>query len=328
MFETIKKLTLEQFIIVTTTPLYIVVIVGEILFSSYHNRHFYTIKDTITNLYLMILNGVLDLLSRGITWGILAYIYKFHFVEIQNPVIYWLFLFIFEDFLYYLLHVVDHYTRFFWASHVTHHSSEQFNLTVGFRSSVFQPLYRFIYFIPLSLLGFKVVDMAVMYSFTQIYGILVHTSYVSKFRKMPFVLLEYVFVTPSQHRVHHASNIEYLDKNMGMCLSIWDRMFGTFQEEIDGLPIRYGLTYPLDNRGAVSIVFHAWADLWNDIKKHSSFTTKCKLLFMPPGWSPDGSTKTSKELRKELSKDAVEANRRHNLQRSSSRYLHYPQHRE
>jgi hypothetical protein len=94
---------------------------------------------------------------------------------------------------------------------------------------------------------------------------------------------------------------------MGMCLSIWDRMFGTFQEEIDDLPIRYGLTYPLENRGAANIVFHVWIDLWNDLNKPSSFTTKIKLLLMPPGWSPDGSTKTSKELRKELYKEQVEA---------------------
>ncbi|GAB2643457.1 sterol desaturase family protein [Emticicia sediminis] len=307
MFETIKNLTLEQFIIITTTPLYTILIVGEILLSNFQHRHYYTFKDTITNLYLMILNGGLDLLSRGITWGILAWVYQYHFIEIQNPILYWFLLFVAEDFVYYLLHVVDHYTRFFWASHVTHHSSEQFNLTVGFRSSVFQPLYRFIYFIPLSLLGFKVVDMAVMYSITQIYGILVHTSYVPKLRKMPYKLLEYVFVTPSQHRVHHASNTEYLDKNMGMCLSIWDRLFGTFQEEIDDLPIRYGLTYPLENRGAVNIVFHAWVDLWNDLRKSSNFSTKIKLLLMPPGWSPDGSTKTSKELREELAKERVEA---------------------
>lgn len=307
MFESIKNLTLEQFIIIATAPIYTIVIVGEILLSNYQHRHFYTIKNTLTNLYLMILNGSLDLLSRGITWGILAYIYNFHFIEIQNSILYWLLLFVAEDFLYYLLHVVDHNTRFFWASHVTHHSSEQFNLTVGFRSSVFQPLYRFIYFIPLSLLGFKVVDMAVVYSFTQIYGILVHTSYVPKLCKMPYMLLEYIFVTPSQHRVHHASNIEYLDKNMGMCLSIWDRIFGTFQEEIDDLPIRYGLTYPLENRGAINIVFHAWIDLWNDLKKPSSFSTKFKLILMPPGWSPDGSTKTSKELRREMLNENVEA---------------------
>lgn len=300
MFETLKNATVEQLIIITTTPIYAILILGEILISNFQHRSYYTIKDTITNLYLMLLNGGLDLLSRGITWGILAWVYQFHFFEIQNPVLYWFLLFIAEDFVYYVLHVVDHYSRFFWAAHVTHHSSEQFNLTVGFRSSVFQPLYRFIYFIPLSLMGFKAADMAIMYSITQIYGILVHTSYIPKFRKMPFKLLEYVIITPSQHRVHHASNVEYLDKNMGMCLSIWDRMFGTFQEERDDLSIKYGLTSPLTDRGAVNIVFHEWVSLAKDIYHAKGFKNKLKHIYMPPGWSPDGRTKTSHQLRAEL----------------------------
>ncbi len=301
MLEALKNYTVEQLVIITTTPLYTILIVGEILLSNFQYRNYYTVKDTITNLYLMLLNGGLDLLSRGITWGILAWFFHFHFFEIQNPILYWGLLFLAEDFVYYVLHVVDHYSRFFWAAHVTHHSSEQFNLTVGFRSSVFQPLYRFIYFIPLSLMGFKVADMAVMYSITQIYGILVHTSYIPKLRKMPFKLLEYIIITPSQHRVHHASNIEYLDKNMGMCLSIWDRMFGTFQEERDDLVIKYGLTSPLENRGPANIVFHEWIALAKDVAKESKFLNKIKRLIMPPGWSADGSTKTSKQLRAELS---------------------------
>ncbi len=303
MFESLRHYTTEQLIIIFSTPLYTFLILGEIVLSNLQDRQFYTIKDTITNIYLMLLNGGIDLLSRGITWGILGLVFQYRFFEIQNPVLYWGLLFIAEDFVFYVLHVVDHHSRFFWASHVTHHSSEQFNLTVGFRSSVFQPLYRFIYFIPLSLMGFKAVDIAVMYSITQIYGILVHTSYVPKFRKMPWKLLEYVIVTPSQHRVHHASNIEYLDKNMGMCLTIWDRMFGTFQEEIDDLPIKYGLVSPLENRNAVNIVFHEWVKLVVDLKKPLSFLTRIKYIFMPPGWSHDGSTKTSKGLREELKKE-------------------------
>lgn len=303
MFESLKHYTIEQLVIIFSTPLYTFLILGEIVLSNIQDRQFYTVKDTITNIYLMLLNGGIDLLSRGITWGILGLVFQYRFFEIQNPILYWFLLLLAEDFVFYVLHVVDHHSRFFWASHVTHHSSEQFNLTVGFRSSVFQPLYRFIYFIPLSLLGFKAADIAVMYSITQIYGILVHTSYVPKFRKMPLKLLEYVIVTPSQHRVHHASNVEYLDKNMGMCLTIWDRMFGTFQEEIDDLPIKYGLVSPLENRNAVNIVFHEWVKLGADLKKPVGFFTKIKYMFMPPGWSHDGSTKTSKGLREDLKKE-------------------------
>ena len=303
MFEALKDFTIEQLVIIFSTPLYTFLILGEIVLSNIQDRRFYTVKDTVTNVYLMLLNGGIDLLSRGITWGILAWVFQFHFFEIENRILYWIILFIAEDFVYYILHVVDHYSRFFWASHVTHHSSEQFNLTVGFRSSVFQPLYRFIYFIPLSLMGFKAIDIAVMYSITQIYGILVHTSYVPKFRKMPLKLLEYVIVTPSQHRVHHASNIEYLDKNMGMCLTIWDRMFGTFQEEMDELPIKYGLVSPLENKNAATIVFHEWIKIGKDLKRPVGLLNKIKYIFMPPGWSHDGSTKTSKQLRAELEKE-------------------------
>ena len=308
MFEIFKNYTIEQLVIIFSTPLYTFLILGEIILSNIQDRHFYTVKDTITNVYLMLLNGGIDLLSRGITWGILAWFFQYRLFEIQNPILYWFVLFVAEDFVFYILHVVDHYSRFFWASHVTHHSSEQFNLTVGFRSSVFQPLYRFIYFIPLSLMGFKAIDIAVMYSITQIYGIMVHTSYIPKFRKKPLKWLEYVIVTPSQHRVHHASNVEYLDKNMGMCLSIWDRMFGTFQEEIDNLPIKYGLVSPLENRNAVNIVFHEWVKIGKDMQRPIGFFTKIKYIFMPPGWSHDGSTKTSEGLRAELKaeKDTVE----------------------
>ncbi|MBA4853346.1 sterol desaturase family protein [Emticicia sp. BO119] len=302
MFENLKHYTTEQLVIIFSTPLYTFLILGEIILSNVQDRRFYTFKDTLTNVYLMLLNGGIDFLSRGVTWGILAWVFQYRFFEIQNPFLYWFVLFVAEDFVFYVLHVVDHHSRFFWASHVTHHSSEQFNLTVGFRSSVFQPLYRFIYFIPLSLMGFKATDIAVMYSITQIYGILVHTSYVPKFRKMPLKLLEYVIVTPSQHRVHHASNIEYLDKNMGMCLTIWDRIFGTFQEEINDLPIKYGLVSPLENRNAVNIVFHEWVKLGADLKRPLGIFTKIKYIFMPPGWSHDGSTKTSKGLRNELKK--------------------------
>jgi sterol desaturase/sphingolipid hydroxylase (fatty acid hydroxylase superfamily) len=180
----------------------------------------------------------------------------------------------------------------FWAVHVTHHSSEYFNLTTGFRSSVFQPLYRFVYFIPLVLVGFKSADIVLMYSITQTYGIIVHTNYVGKLG-----WLGYVFVTPSHHRVHHASNVAYLDKNMGMCLIIWDRIFGTFQEELEKEPVRYGLTKPLEDQSLANIVFHEWKAIAQDVRRNVDWPTKLKYILNPPGWSHDGSTLTSNQLR-------------------------------
>ena len=288
----------EQLLILFTTPLYILVIGIEVLLSHLHVRKYYSVKETLMNVYLCLLNGGIDLLFRAIYLVVLLWFYKFHIVDFSfNPWIYWFLLFILEDIAFYVEHRVDHYCRLFWAVHVTHHSSEEFNLTTGFRSSVLQPVYRFVYFIPLVLLGFQPIDIVFMYSLTQIYGILVHTQYINKMPRW----FEIIFVSPSHHRVHHASNILYLDKNMGMVLIIWDRLFGTFQRELQDEPVKYGLTKQLDNpHHPTKIIFHEWMDLGADLKKNVSLITKLKYLFMPPGWSHDGSTKTAKQLRKDL----------------------------
>ena len=228
--------------------------------------------------------------------AILNFFFVNAFIIIPQGIAYWVLLVILEDFVYYWLHRFDHEIRLFWAIHVTHHSSEKMNFTVGFRSSVFQPLYRFIYFIPLALLGFKPLDMVFVYAATQIWGIFVHTEFI---RKMGW--LEYILVTPSHHRVHHGSNPKYLDKNMGMFLIIWDKLFGTFQQELSAEayePISYGLTKNIEKPGPVNIIFHEWKQIWIDCtRKDVSSSDKWKYLFGPPGWSHDGSRLTSNQLR-------------------------------
>jgi sterol desaturase/sphingolipid hydroxylase (fatty acid hydroxylase superfamily) len=235
----------EQWLILISTPIYLVLIAAELLLSHWQHRKNYTLRDTITNVYLMLLNGSIDLLFRVVYLAVFAYCFNYRLINWHQGIVYWLLLVVAEDFLYYWLHRFDHEIRFFWATHVTHHSSQLMNFTVGFRSSVFQSLYRFIYFLPLPLLGFKPLDVVFIYSATQIWGIFVHTELINKMG-----WLEYVLVTPSHHRVHHASNPKYLDKNMGMFLIVWDKLFGTFQEELPAAnyqPIQYGLTKNIDN---------------------------------------------------------------------------------
>lgn len=286
----------EQLLLFISTPLYVIVIGVEILLSNYQFRKLYTLKDTFANIYLMVLNSVIDLLFRGIYVLILGYFYTHKLISFENAIAYWLILLLTQDFLYYWLHRFDHEIRFFWAVHVTHHSSEHMNFTVGFRSSVFQPLYRFIYFIPLALMGFKPMDIVFMYSATQIWGILVHTELI---KKMGW--LEYILVTPSHHRVHHASNPKYLDKNMGMFLIIWDKLFGTFQQELpeeEYQPVKYGLTSSLGAETPVNLVFHEWKSITKDLmRKDIGWREKMGYVFGPPGWSHDGSRHTSKQLR-------------------------------
>ena len=288
----------ETIFLIFSIPFYSLLIAAEILMSNWQQKKFYSVKATLQNVYLTLLNASLDTFLRWAFYiTVLMFCYKHHFFQIDNPWIYWALLFILQDFAFYIEHRVDHYCRMFWAVHVTHHSSEEFNLTTGFRSSVLQPVYRFIYFIPIVLLGFHPWDLVFMYSLTQTYGILVHTQYINK---MP-AWFEAFFVSPSHHRVHHASNTIYLDKNMGMCLIIWDKMFGTFQKELVEEPVIYGLTNPEHHHTNMGkIIFHEWADIKKDFKKSPNFFIKLKYLLMPPGWSHDGSSKTAKELRREL----------------------------
>jgi sterol desaturase/sphingolipid hydroxylase (fatty acid hydroxylase superfamily) len=285
----------EQLLFFISTPLYILLIGGEILLSYIHNRSYYTTKGTLMNIWLSSLNFALDLLLRAFVLIFLSWFLRFQIINWTTPWIYWIMLLITEDFLFYWLHRVDHYCRLFWAVHVTHHSSQEFNLTVGFRSSVFQPLYRFIWFIPMPLLGFRAEDIMLMYAITQIYGILIHTQWIGKLG-----ILEWVLSTPSHHRVHHASNIPYLDKNMGMVLIIWDRLFGTFAEELTEEPVQYGLTKNLSNPyDPVNSVLHEWKAITIDLRRKLPLKARLGYVFGPPGWSHDGSTKTSQQLRKE-----------------------------
>jgi len=285
----------EEWLILISTPIYIVIIGIEILLTHLQHRKSYNLKNTITNLYLMLLNGGIDLGFRIVSVAVLQYFFIHKIISIQNIFIYWFLLLITQDFLYYWLHRFDHEIRFFWATHITHHSSQIMNFTVGFRSSVFQPIYRFIYFIPLALMGFSPIDIAFIYSATQIWGIFVHTELINKMG-----WLEYIFVTPSHHRVHHASNIKYLDKNMGMFLIIWDKLFGTFQAELTSKeyePLQYGLTKNIENPTPTNIIFGEWNQIFKDLKENKlTFIQKWMYIFGPPGYSHDGSRLTSKQL--------------------------------
>jgi sterol desaturase/sphingolipid hydroxylase (fatty acid hydroxylase superfamily) len=288
----------EQFLLMLAMPLYLLVIGGEMIISQIRHQQTYTFKDTVQNLYLMLFNSGVDFLFRLVYLSIWGYCYQYKLVSIESSIGYWLSLVIALDFCYYWLHRADHSCRLFWAVHVTHHSSEKFNFTVGFRSSVFEPLYRFLFFLPLPFLGFKPLDIAFVYSACQIWGILIHTEKVGSLG-----WLEYVLVTPTHHRVHHASNPLYLDKNIGMLLIWWDKLFGTFQPavpESEYQAFRYGLTQPLQQETPAHIVFHEWKNIYQDlVRKDIDWKQKWHYIWKPPGWSHDGSRKTSEMLRRE-----------------------------
>jgi sterol desaturase/sphingolipid hydroxylase (fatty acid hydroxylase superfamily) len=270
--------------------LLVVLTVVEMALSYFENKGYYEKRDTFTNIYLTLLAFSINIAVKGFTFILLSIGYQHRLFQIDNAVIYWIVLLVLQDFLYWVLHYTGHYCRVFWAMHVTHHSSEHFNLTTGFRSTVFEPLYRVFFYLPLPFMGFTAIDILYAYLITQLYGNLVHTQYKINLPKW----YGWLFVTPAHHRVHHGSNIPYLDKNMGMVLIIWDRIFGTFRDENLSEPTRFGLTKQPDNMGPVNVLFHEWKALIADVKNAPGLKTKLHYLFGPPGWSHDGHSKTAR----------------------------------
>jgi sterol desaturase/sphingolipid hydroxylase (fatty acid hydroxylase superfamily) len=290
-----NSLTPRNDAVIVLITLLVVLTLAEMWLSYRENRKYYEKRDTLTNIYLTSLAFILNLAVNGSIFFILSFTYQYKLFVIHNAIIYWFVLIVTQDFLYWVLHYVGHYSRMFWAVHVTHHSSEHFNLTTGFRSTVFEPLYRVFFYLPLALMGFDPINILYAYLVTQLYGNLVHTQYNVPLPKW----YGWIFVTPSHHRVHHASNIPYLDKNMGMLLIIWDRIFNTFHEENLPEPIKYGLTHQPEDMGPVNVLFHEWKALLHDARKAPGFGNKIKYFFNPPGWSHDGSTQTARALQKE-----------------------------
>jgi sterol desaturase/sphingolipid hydroxylase (fatty acid hydroxylase superfamily) len=288
----------DQIILLLSTPLYIMVIGVELLISHLDGIKLYTWKDTFQNFFLSILTGLTDLAMRGITLIVLTFFFSHAAISWSLSIAYWVILLLLTDLMHYWLHRLGHYCRFFWAVHVNHHTSTHFNFSVGFRTGALEPFYSFIFFIPIALAGFRPVDIFFIYSVCQVWAILTHTE---KVKKLGW--LEYIFVTPSHHRVHHGSNTKYLDKNMGTMFIFWDKLFGTFQEELPPQqyePIRYGITHPLDNDKIPTIIFHEWKAIMKDIRrKDLSFKQKLMYLFGPPGWSHDGQRMTSSAMRRQ-----------------------------
>lgn len=284
-----------EYLLYITTPLYAVFIFGELLFSRFHHLSLYKDKDFVTNVSLGLLGAFMDIMMMGVCFTVINYV-AFNYSLIQIPPQSewrWVCIFLAQDFCFYWLHRAEHYCRFFWAVHANHHSSNFFNFSVALRSSVLQPLYRYFFFLPCAFLGFTGQEVMLIYAINQAYAFFVHTKVVGRLG-----WLEYVLVTPSHHRVHHGSNPQYLDKNMGQVLIIWDKLFGTFEKEKE--TVRFGLGKPLDTYFIPRVVFGEWEKIWGDISRPISFSDKLMYIFGPPGWSHDGSTQTTAQLQRQI----------------------------
>jgi sterol desaturase/sphingolipid hydroxylase (fatty acid hydroxylase superfamily) len=193
----------------------------------------------------------------------------------------WVLLFFADDFSYYWFHRISHESRGFWASHVVHHSSQHYNLSTALRQT-WVPMTYFPFWLWMPAVGFEPWMVLLAQAWSLIYQFWIHTE---KIRKLPR-WFEAIFNTPSHHRVHHGVNDQYLDRNYGGILIIWDRLFGTYEPE--GERVRYGLTTQLRTHRPVRVAFHEYIAMWHDIKRAARFRDKLGVVFRGPGWTPPG----------------------------------------
>ncbi|EKJ85168.1 sterol desaturase/sphingolipid hydroxylase (fatty acid hydroxylase superfamily) [Leptospira meyeri] len=191
----------------------------------------------------------------------------------------WTFAVVFADFVYYWFHRHCHEINLFWATHVTHHSTQEMNLSVAFRGNGLQRIFEYIYFLSMALLGIPWEMFLLSHRILKVYQFVVHTRFVGKLG-----FLEEFMVTPSNHRVHHGVQKKYIDRNHGGIFIIWDRMFGSFEWETEE-PI-YGLTKPVNSFNPITVNLHVFKDMFFQILECKSFGDVFKTIFGPPGWKP------------------------------------------
>ncbi|WP_055437031.1 sterol desaturase family protein [Lacinutrix algicola] len=257
----------------------------------------YDYKDAITSISMGSGNVLLTFFSKAIVLFCFLYIYN-NFRLFTIPMVWWSFILLLflDDFCYYWFHRISHECRLFWASHVVHHSSKKYNLSTALRQTWSGGFYTFIFWIVLPFLGFHPGMILLQMSVSLIYQFWIHTETINKLPKW----FEAIFNTPSHHRVHHGSNPIYLDRNHAGIFIIWDRLFGTFQAELDSEKVQYGLTANINTNNPIKIAFQEWIAMLKDASmKKVSFINRLKYLVKPPGWKHDGSGVNSNDLKKE-----------------------------
>lgn len=284
------------------TPVFLLMLVLEYGLDRREQRGLYENKDMFTSMAMGIFSLIVEFFPKVIFYLVFFYIYEADYLGlnmIMSRVHWWAWVILFfaDDFSYYWFHRMNHEVRLFWAGHVSHHSSVHLNFGTALRQGVGERLHKYFFWIWLPFLGFHPTLIFIMMSINLIYQYGTHTEFI---RKLP-TFYEAIFNTPSHHRVHHASQARYLDRNHAGVLIIWDKLFGTFSAEQDFDKPIYGLTSNLTTHNLIHVATHEYAAIWNDVKRANTFSDKLKYIFYPPGWSHDGPDLTANTLRKNLS---------------------------
>lgn len=279
-------------------PIFFLALALEWRYDRQNNAELFDVEDTKASLWMMVFVAFVDIAPK-----VFAFVGFFYLAQlsplsdiVQRQWWAWGLLFFLDDFIYYWFHRLNHQVRIMWAGHVSHHSAVKMNFATALRQGVGERLHKYIFWLPLPLLGFDPLMIFTMMSWNLFYQYWLHTELIGR---LP-VWCEFVFNTPSHHRVHHASNIAYLDCNHGGVLIVWDKLFGTFAKEMDNEKIEYGLTQNISSLEPLYVATHEYRAIMDDVVGTDRFKDKLAYLFLAPGWRHDGEDKRSKILRQHL----------------------------
>ncbi|MDF2158539.1 sterol desaturase family protein [Algoriphagus sp. CAU 1675] len=274
----LEDLNLENWpnLILWAAPIMFLLVFIEWGISWYQKRDAYDAKDFFAAASIGLVNVGISAMIKLATFGTALFFYNI--APFKIPATWWSFIvcFIAIDFARYWAHRIAHEQRFWWATHITHHNSSKYNLSVSFRLGWTQHI-KIVFFIPVMFMGFDPFVFFICHQIAVLYQFWIHTEYITKLHPV----IEYIFTTPSHHRVHHASDEHYLDKNYGSTFIIWDRMFGTFMPEAERPT--YGITKPVTSYNPIYLVFHEWRDIFRDLRKAESLKEGWLILFDKPG---------------------------------------------
>lgn len=269
----------------------LVLLGGEVLLTWMLGRKFYVARDTGCSIVMGLFYAVSLAAVAGLVLFSFYWLAQFALFDIDwaSSVLLILAAYVIVDFLFYWYHRAIHEVRLGWAAHVNHHSSQQYNVGTALRASFAEAWIEPFFLIPAILLGIDPVMTIALLSLNHLYQYWLHTRHIGKLGP-----LEGILNTPSNHRVHHGSNLQYCDKNYGGTFIIWDRLFGTYEPEEE--EVVYGIRHQLETYNPITATFHEWVSLGRDLRRASSLKDMLGYLFQPPGWAPDGKGELTRDL--------------------------------
>ena len=274
----------SSIIITLAVPAFFILIFIELIYGLASGKSNYRLNDTFTSISLGLISRYIPLLGLGIQGAAFAYVAQYYNLKLFSPssVWVWVFAFFLYDFCYYWMHRLHHEVKVLWATHVVHHHGEEFNLSTALRQTSTGFLWKWIFYLPIFIVGIPPEVFVTVAGVNLVYQFWVHTEHIPKLG-----WYEYIFVSPSNHRIHHAQNKHYVDANYGGVFILWDRLFGTYKEELEELKPIYGTAKPLKSWNPFKANLDIFREMLVDSTRTKSFKDKIKVWFSRPNWRPE-----------------------------------------